>query len=281
MNDDSEPAISSPLALTALEIRYPQLGREIGDRVREEMHEAVSDRLPVSAPVVQHDVQIEVSSEGPGPEPVSVTRRSFPRFVSRDRTTSLLVKLDALIIETTAYGGWIEAFRPLITDAVSLLARLNPPNGVERIGLRYINEIRVPGVDSMNNGWSEYIDDHLLAAADPEFIPEGMHASEWQGHVTYRTSAASALIVRYGPTKGYAVNPNGPTRREDPPEPGPFFLLDTDAYWDDKGNVPEFTPRWIMEHCDTLHDHATEFFRIATTQKFLNEAFRDKDRGQS
>ena len=263
------PFRNPPLALTVLEIRYPELAGGFEEEMLHVVRRAVRDCLPVLEP--QTEEQFEVT---PGaPVPMSVQRRTFLRFGSRDRTTALLVKQDALAVETTAYAGWSQSFRPLVAKATRALRDANPPDGVRRIGLRYIDEIRVPGVGKEFGDWKDYINDHLLAAANPELVPSGMQAQQWQGVVQYRTSPSSALTVRYGPQHGHAVDSGGSTRRKAPPPPGPFFLLDSDSYWSDEEEVPEYDPEWIMERCDQLHAPASEFFTIAVTDKLRDEVF--------
>lgn len=263
------PFLNPPLALTVLEIRFPELSGGFEEKTLHVVRQAVRDRLPLHES--QTEDQIDLT---PGaPVPVSVKRRPLLRFSSRDRTTVLLVKQDALALETTAYAGWSQSFRPLVEEATRALGDANPPDGVGRIGLRYIDEIRVPGVGEESGDWKGYINDHLLAAANPEIIPSGMQAQQWQGIVQYRTSPSSALTVRYGPQHGYATDPGGSTRRRNPPPPGHFFLLDSDSYWSDEEEVPEYNPEWIMDRCDQLHAPASEFFTIAITDRLRDEVF--------
>ena len=67
--------------------------------------------------------------------------------------------------------------------------------------------------------------------------------------------------------------PGGATRRQNPPSPGHFFLLDSDSYWSDEEEVPEYDPEWIMERCDLLHAPASEFFTVAVTDRLRDEVF--------
>lgn len=278
MTGRTPPFPNPPLVLTVLEIRYPMLSEGFGDSEWRQMGEAVRDRLPLVESVVEQ--QVNVVMGGPAPPPPSVQSRTFPRFGARDRTTALLVKPDALVIETTAYEGWAESFSPLVAEVVHAMERISQPNGVVRIGLRYIDEIRVPGIESAPGDWRGYIDEHLLAAADPEFIPASLRPSEWQGLVQYQTAPDSMLTVRYGPQQGYAVDPAGPTRRRNPHPPGLFFLLDSDSYWHDEAEVPEFKADWICERCDLLHQPVSEFFRIVVTKDLCDEVFSKQEGDQ-
>ena len=279
ISSGTPPFPNPPLVLTVLEIRYPELSGGFGESAAQQMGEAVRDRLPLLEPLVEE--QLNLSVGGPVPVPPSFQRRTFPRFSTRDRTTALLVKPDALVIETTAYEGWVESFRPLVADVVRAMERISRPNGVLRIGLRYVDEIRVPGIESAPGDWREYIDEHLLAAADPNFIPPSLRPSVWSGLVQYRTAPDSMLTVRYGPQEGHATDPVGPTRRRASHPPGLFFLLDSDSYWHDETEVPEFKADWICERCDLLHRPVSEFFRIVVTDKLRDEVFNNQQGDRS
>lgn len=256
-----------------LEIRYTELAGGFEEEMLPIMRQAVRDRLPLLEPQTEEQVAM-----APGaPVAMSVQVRPLLRFSSRDRTTALLVRPDALAIETTAYGGWSQSFRPLVANATHALGEANPPDGVRRVGLRFIDEIRVPGTAGRPGDWNGYINDHLLAAAHPDMIPSGMQAQEWQGVVRYRTSPSSTLVVRYGPQFGHAADPIGPTRRKSPPPPGHFFLLDSDCSWSDEEEVPRYDPEWIMNKCDQLHAPASEFFTSAVTDKLRNEVFNAQE----
>ena len=121
---------------------------------------------------------------------------------------------------------------------IETLERICTPDGVLRIGLRYIDEIRVPNVGDEPEDWDGYINSQLLAAAAAELRPAGMNATAWQGRIQYQTEASYALTVRYGPQTGYAVDPEGPTRRKSVHPPGPYFLLDSDAFWTSEHEIP-------------------------------------------
>ena len=262
------PFPNAPLVLTVLEVRYPELADAIGPRAQQSMREALRSWLPLVENVTHEQVQVALGA----PMPASIQRRTFPRFVSRDRTTALVINESALVLETTAYEGWEENFRPMVDDVVTALQEIQPPDGVLRIGLRYIDEIRVPSITEVPGDWRDYIDDHLLAAADPAFIPASLLPAIWQGVVQYKTSSDSTLTVRYGPQTGHAVDPRGSTHRKNPPDAGPYFLLDSDSSWQ-ADEVPEFNSGLILERCNRLHSPTREFFQIAVTERLRKEIF--------
>ena len=263
------PFRNPPLVLTVLEIRYPEIAGGFTDAAAAEMKEAVRDSFPVMVPRVEHQIGMSIDAA----MPPQVEQRSSPRFCTRDQATALVVRRDALALETTVYGGWVEHFRPLVEQVIEALVSVCAPDGVLRIGLRYIDEIRVPGTGAGPDDWDGYINAHLLAAATADLKPSGMNATTWRGLIQYQTDDSYALNVRYGPQDDYAVEPQGATRRKSAVPAGPFFLLDSDAFWTGDDEIPEFTADGILERCDRVHQAASDFFKIAVTDKLRKEVF--------
>ncbi len=263
------PFLNPPLVLTVLEIRYPEIAGGLTDAAVAAMKEAVRDSLPVMAPQIEHQIGVPINSA----MPPQVEQRSSPRFCARDQATALVVRSDALVLETTVYAGWVEHFRPLAKQVTEALERICAPDGLLRIGLRYIDEIRVPDAGGGPDGWDGYINPRLLAAAAADLRPDGMNPTTWQGLIQYQTEASCALNVRYGPQEGYAVDPQGPTRRKSVAPAGPYFLLDSDAFWSGDDEIPEFAADGILELCDQVHQAASDFFKIAVTDRLRAEVF--------
>ena len=267
-SDESTPPFpNAPLALTVLEIRYPQLLQDVGIESSAELRSRIHDHFPLMDWIQEQQIQLNVGGLAPGH---STVNRQIPGFTSRDRFTALVIRPEALVIETTAYGGWSEHFRPLAELVISAVHECLKPDGVVRVGLRYIDEIRVPSITDAPGEWSGYVDDHLLAAANSEFLPPTLMPTLWHGFVQYDAPADASLTVRYGPAEGYANQANGMTRRRNRPDPGLFFLLDSDSSWQATEAVPEFTKEWLLSKCDSLHTPVQAFFKAAAT-----DALRD------
>ena len=263
------PFRNPPLVLTVLEIRYPDISGGLTVDAVAAIKEAVHDSLPIMVSLVEHQIGVAIDA----PVPPQVTLRPSSRFCARDQATALVVRNDALVLETTDYAGWAEHFGPLTRLVTEALERICAPDGVLRIGLRYIDEIRVPGIGGEPEHWDGYINPRLLAAAAADLRPAGMNPTAWQGNIQYQTDASCALTVRYGPQTGYAVDPEGPTRRKSVSPSGPYFLLDSDAFWTSDNEIPEFAADGILEQCDRVHQAASDFFKIAVTDKLRTEVF--------
>jgi uncharacterized protein (TIGR04255 family) len=185
---------------------------------------------------------------------------------------AVVVQDATAVLETTVYEGY-EKFRPIVELVVQTISDLLNPDGVNRVGLRYIDEIRIPSIDNSPGDWEGFIDPHLLAAVEPNFLPEGVTAQMWQGIVTYSTGDSQSLTLRYGPGNGYAVNPQADgAKRHNPVPPGPFFLLDSDSAWTASESVPEFSTATVMSIVDDLHRPVSAMFRAACTDR-LRETF--------
>lgn len=269
MTDEQGPSYpNAPLAVVALEVRYPEEPEGVSRRAQSLIRSALKAELPLVENVTHDQVEVALGA----PIPPSVQRRTFPRFVTRDRMTALAVSDAAMVLETTHYDGY-SRFRPLVESVVNAVAAAAHPEGVLRVGLRYIDEIRIPSIVKLPGDWDGFIDSHLLAAVDSEFLPVALTLRIWQGLVQYSSGPESTLTLRYGPRDGYAIDPRGPTRRKDPPPPGPFFLLDSDSSWVPGDDVPEFNPEQILEICDRLHAPVRALFRAAVTDKLRDEVF--------
>ncbi|MDQ4142805.1 MAG: TIGR04255 family protein, partial [Actinomycetota bacterium] len=198
----------------------------------------------------------------------------IPRFTSRDRTTGCQISPTSLIIETTTYGGF-ESFLSTVGVALDAIAGVDRPDGVTRVGLRYVDEIRVPGITEAPGDWRGYVDEHLLAPVAEEFVTAaGLIPRTWQGVVQYGTGRDRAVLLRYGPAEGYAVPPGGPTRRKDAPPSGLYFLLDLDSYWQPVEEIPEFDPAPLLDTFRELHVPAKALFDTIVTERLRDEVFR-------
>lgn len=259
---------NAPLAIVALELRFPEQPQPLGQQARRLIRDVLRPVLPLVENITENTIEIGLGAPAP-----LTTQRTFPKFVNRTRTCALVINPSTMVLETTVYEGY-EKFRALIEEVAMAVKAVLQPDGIFRIGLRYIDEIRVPSITKLPGDWSGYIDPHFLAAVDPDLLEEtGLTPEHWQGLVRYSTGPDSALQLRYGPGDGHAVNPAGPTRRLNAPPPGPFFLLDSDSFWEPQNEVPEFDVETILDACDRLHPATRSIFSAVSEQKLVEEVY--------
>jgi uncharacterized protein (TIGR04255 family) len=211
----------------------------------------------------------------PGAQPTSSARtRVVHRFSSRDRRTSISFGTDSIVVETTDYKGWT-GFCELISAALSARQEIAPIDGIERIGLRFIDEIRLDGSDGPID-WGEWVVSSLLP---PQFASEdlGLTLSQQQSVVQYASARPEETItLRYGAVDGPPAVSSGPNFvRASTPPAGEYFLLDTDAAWTltPGASVPEATADGVVQLASTLHASAKGLFEALITEKLRVEVF--------
>ena len=206
-----------------MEIRHPATD-SLTESTSRELKHLLADSLPIERQA--QDMSWGMVAPGAAPTP---TAERFVRFVNRDNTLAASMKSQAIVIETTNYTTF-ESLRDIAMRVVDARAQVSSLVGVERIGLRYVLEIRVPvGVDGRVE-WGNWIAEPLLGPQ--RLAPAGLFLTEWQGAAVYREpQPGKSLVVRYGPGFGQALDANYHLRRVTPVQPGPYFLMDIDSFW--------------------------------------------------
>ncbi|HSV66375.1 MAG TPA: TIGR04255 family protein [Mycobacteriales bacterium] len=256
--------------LVALEVRHSKAEpHSSAQRLK------IKRRLAAQVPIVRTGqlTQVTAAMQPAGAPAVApeVRVEEFPRYFSRDSTAAVSVRAEAIVVETTRYGRW-EEFRGLVAAALEARQEVGGIDGVERIGLRYVNEIRVPG--ELFHDWSPWVDPALLGPA-PIGEELGMRTAQWQGVTAFTPAPDRTVVLRYGPRDGFAVDPGGDLKRS-MPTPGPFFLIDIDSFWI-PGEIPEFDIKTLLTVCDELHAPVRGLFERLITDRLRKEVLRHAD----
>lgn len=204
-----------------------------------------------------------------GPTIQSETRT---KLVSRDRTLCITVAQEALWVETTDYKGW-DWFKPVLSAALASIDRLAPVQGYTRIGLRYVNELRVPHEGSAPD-WAEWVIPELLGPGRRfAGLVDGqlMH----QGIGQFRTGTDSLTTARYGSVIGpSSISPDGQALISPKTFPdGPFFVWDTDCAWNlpVTQSVPAFEAPAVEAQLEGLHLPVKSLFEAVITDRLRTE----------
>jgi uncharacterized protein (TIGR04255 family) len=263
---DRELYPNAAVVLVALELRHPTaepLSRAAQVRIKQ----LLGKRLPLPRTATMTNIQATLGAIQP-----EVTTEAAPQYVSRDRTMAVTFRSGSVIVETTRYVRY-ERFREVVALAVEARQAIEPVAGIERLGLRYINEIRVPDVGDTLASWEPWVDPTLLG---PVSVVERLdfNAAQLQGIMLLDGNSGKATILRYGPRVGYAVDPEGSLKRPAPP-PGPFFLLDIDSFWTPSDDIPELDPKEVLTLGDELHEPVRTLFENLITERLREEVLRD------
>ncbi|MGH9072155.1 MAG: TIGR04255 family protein, partial [Acidimicrobiales bacterium] len=248
--EDHEKYPRAPVALVTVEITFPgEIGGPIPMGVQRAMGEVLGDDWVLEQ--VQQPMPFNLVGQAVMPNPPSFPALQILRFADRGRGTAVALTAGSMSVETTRYGNWPE-FRSTLETAVKVTEGLLRPTGIVRVGVRYIDELRVGGLEPPE--WDRWLSPSVLSPGALAMAKAGWPASNWSGVTQYWIGEDRQLVCRFGPQPaqpGFFVNPDGPLRRPAPRPEGPFFLLDFDASWQ-----PSVVPRWesdsLLETCDQL-----------------------------
>jgi uncharacterized protein (TIGR04255 family) len=255
----------SPLVYVACEIQFPIVPKANGADAFEALTETFADRFPV--PEQEERALLVSPSE-------AMHRQKLSRFVSRDRVTSVSVAQAALTIETTDYPGW-EGFVERIHHAVGVVGRTLSVAGVTRVGLRYVNEVRVPGPVDAISDWGRWIRRSLIEPATSIPVTDpGVFQAVVQSRAAQRPdgehSAGPALTVRYGALDGPGVVSDEPLKKVRQRGSGPYFLIDTDSF-EAMSNLPTFADATLAPVLEALHEPLDYVFESMITDELRAE----------
>ena len=213
----------APVVAVIAEVRFTDAPRLRRQATLDAVAIAVEGRFPVTEPLTG----VNLADAGPGLPP-RVEPRQGVVLRNTDSTESLTLTASTLSYETTHYTGF-DAIDTAITAGCQALADARVLSGLQRVGLRYIDEIRVPQPPTDARGWSTWIDSSLLGplAVAPEHVP----SRGIQGVAAFDLGSRAGLNVQFAAfATGAATLPQHLRRR--PFQPGPFFGLDFDGFYD-------------------------------------------------
>lgn len=270
MEGEREVYPNAPVVLVALEVRHPPVD-PLTPAERNTIKRRLGSDLPIMRTGQLQQVTVVQAVGGPPTAP-QLRAEEFPRYFSRDNTTAVSMRAEAVVIETTRYVRW-EQLRALVAEVLEARQAVGGVDGVERVGLRYIDEIRIPG--DPEQGWASWVDATLLGPT-PVGQELSLPATQWQGISVFTPGTDRAIVLRYGPREGFAVDPGGELKRSTP-TPGPFFLMDIDSFWTPSEGVPKFDVDALMDTCDELHAPVRKLFERLITERLREEVFRHAD----
>ena len=262
---------SLPLALAVIELRHPESAPLSRSHLA-----AIEEGLREQTPVYGHEVQTLVRADF-GPMAVNGVTASqvvdFYHFMSRTKETAVTFGPGLISVKTTSYKNW-DWLKDLFLTAVNLRNDLTPLVGIERLGCRYIDEIRVPG--SKTADWSQWISADLLPPNLSGVRPK-LDLDVQMFHAQYKSEIPNiSVTTRYGVLSGPpTVATSEYLVRKNSPEDGQFFLLDTDSAWQlGLGEeIRDFDIEDLVSRVDDLHSLTKNIFGRSITEKLRDAIF--------
>lgn len=181
------------------------------------------------------------------------------RFLSRDRTQSAVLLPTKLTLETSRYSRF-EEFSKSFKSLLEALETVSPIPSLQRVGLRYIDEISISEVQHVTD-WSKYIAADLLSPVN-HFVDLNfdLDMTEYQAATRFQMENDKSLVFRFGINQEPVVDGNGPLLIRKTPE-GTYFLMDLDSSWKAPQNAfPEFSIGQVMTVLNELHHPIRDIF---------------------
>jgi uncharacterized protein (TIGR04255 family) len=254
----------APLQLVAAEVRYPYAPRLRQIEVLDALQIDLEELLPIRRTMQQLSLELDSSSV------VNKKNEEVFRLFNRTSTASAAITPIAVTVETTGYTEFGE-FGELVRGVLAAVADRKAVVAVERIGLRYIDEVRVPAEINSARDWEGWLSDDITAVS--RISPD--NPTTYQGAIEVTTGQDQKLVFRFAALDGAGVVLNEPLRRRNDPTPGPFFVIDIDSFWapGSPENYVEFDVDFIGETLASLHAPTGTVFQAALTDK-LRTLFR-------
>ena len=217
----------------------------------------LQDRYPHSDQVTSMGME----EAGPGLAPQMVPQLGVV-LRNVEATESITLTSWSVTYETTAYREF-ETFQTGLVEACDTLISLNIRPALRRVGLRYINEVRVPYAVDDARDWAAWIDPAVLGTLS--VASEDTPVRAVQGAGAFDLGNGSGLNVGYAALpQGTVVNPQFLAR---PPIPdGPAFVIDVDGYFEVGEDVTmQLNHGVVGEILSTVHTPAGAAFQRMIT----------------
>ena len=195
------------------------------------------------------EVRVRKTPQGPVRD-THTTNFIENNFWTEDKSRRVAVCSEYFFVEEKRYEGYAP-LRELFLDTLDSLAAQFPGMKLKRLGMRYINEVRLPEADAGPglgaDFWEQYINPWLLGglrfAANDGALTRHMCSTE----LNYGTDRAT---IKYGIFNSEYPKPN--RKRE--------FIIDVDTYC-----MTALLPAAVPAKLDDYHKAACSVFEAAVT----------------
>ena len=258
---------NAPIRLVAFEVRHPFSLQSAQD-------DAISafQRNLQSFPILEVEETAEVELG-----PIKARSQRSYRLLTRDRRTSVTIRPTAVVLETSRYDGY-QQLRETIAGVLVRLKEDLQIAGVERLGLRYWDEIRVENEIEDLYDFYPYVSEHLLRALEVSrshpFAEFGADPADYLSSMDLSLADHHKVRLTFGAhSSGQVVHGKGPLAVDPVNVEQPYFLLDIDSYWQ-PATFEDYDEEHILQLCDDLHRPVRSLFETAITEKLRNDVLR-------
>lgn len=227
--------------------------------------EAIRERYPLYSE--QQAINLLVTPGGMTQQPGQGVQY---RFTSTDRNHSVFLATDFLALESRSYQD-IDDFTARLMPLIESVCSEYEPGAMTRLGLRFINEIRLASTDPAATMIQAMAPQLLGAAGEPRLA--GVLQSAQQ--LLHLSADSDTMVVRHGLHRegGTTVDPPPGGPAPEPPSQ-PFYLLDLDAFREE--TVP-FTTDGVETRVREFNEQIRSFFAWAVNEEYRRGVMGQED----
>jgi uncharacterized protein (TIGR04255 family) len=206
--------------------------------------------------------------------PAGVTQQANPdplhRFEDSAGTFAAVLSQDFVALEARDFSG-IDDFAPRVAQLAEAVAEHYQPAEMTRIGLRFINELRLPSQEPEVEMASAIAPPVLGIAGTAEL----MGAIDSAQQVVEVRGEGNRLVVRHGFVRTGGTTVDRVQGEVPTAELGqPFYLLDIDVFAEE--TLP-FSPEGVDTRLRRFNDDARSLFAWAVSEEYRRSALGQKD----
>lgn len=254
---------NAPLAIVTAEIRFGYEPRLKSDTARDRFAEAVRRTFP------RLSAEQAVTFTVAGPDGGGTTVEPQVRATRSDRQATVSLNASALSLSMSgrAYVDYESSFAPLMAVAIDGVREAAGEVPIQRLGLRYIDEIRPPRPPA-DGDWSAWVNGALLGATGALDDPVTGHRSV----TTFARGHGRTITFNAGRFDGGSVVDAALPFFSEHDAPGPLFVIDVDSAWEPENHAP-LDPGTVAETLADLHAPVGGVFQWSITDA-AREMFR-------
>ena len=255
--DDSHRLYKNPpLVMTLCQVRFASVLSISDETFVASFQNAIRREFPLADRPVEIEMALDMRPGGFQPP---VAHQKW-RFADISGTWAVVLAQDFIALETRQYSNFDRFMERLSFVLNALIKHIQPDPGL-RIGLRYIDEIRLPDADPRSA-----IRPELLGAMTQEEVFS--QAARSVQEIALQYPEGEGITLRHGYfSSGTTVQPATP----DTAPQGPFYLLDTDVFREFAPPVTlQMDTDGICQHVEEFHQAVYRLFRWALADEYLS-----------
>lgn len=254
-----EVLANSPLALVVCQVTFGAKLNATTDEVGGAFQNQIDEKYPRSHTTESFGIEVSAGL-GQVAEARNVPTRRTLQFADIDLNWVVSLTNDSISLECKSYREFSE-FKDRLTEVLDACIRIVRPTIMTRIGLRFINEVRVSSIESLQS----YIHPDLLGSlSTPTFQQTVLRSVQ---SMELRVGDGAQINFNHG------YFPDGTTvqiQSDQHAPKGPFYLLDLDAYHVFQGKeVRAMKSADVMKRAEKFHDTISHIFWWAVSDELV------------